>query len=168
VATIIRPFQWAAGLLHLDTRDDQDHDAILMAQDQPAALVGRVSTAQSIPNNAFTDINQDNEFADNAGMYSGLSSVTIAYDGYYFVASGVTWASNGTGVRVNGVQLNGSTVNEIADERPALVGNPRFTAAGGLVLVTGDVIRANVWQNSGGALNCNNRLTVIRLSGPGS
>jgi hypothetical protein len=168
MTAITRPWQWLGGQFVLDNRADQDHDAILLAQDPPAALVGRVSTAQSLANATFTDINQDTEFADNDGMYSGLSSVTIAHDGYYFVASGVTFATSATGVRVNGISLNAAVINEIADERPGLAGNPRFTVAGGLVLVTSDVIRTNVFQSSGGALNCNNRLTVVRITGPGS
>jgi hypothetical protein len=168
MTAVLRPFQWLGGLFALDSRMDQDHDAIMIAQDPPAALIGRVSTAQSIPNNAFTDVNHDTEFADTDGMYSGLAPITIAYDGYHFISAGTAWGSSATGVRVNAVSLNTGIINEISDERSGITGNQRFTVAGGLVLVTGDAIRQNVFQNSGGALNCNARLTVVRLSGPRS
>jgi hypothetical protein len=167
MATITRPWQWAAGQIHTDVRDDQDHDALLIAQDQPCCLVGRVSTAQSIATSTFTDINHDNEFADTDGMYSGLAPITIAFDGYYWVAAGATWASAAGGLRVNAVSLNAGVVGEIATEIDAttVAGSYRHSANGGLSLVTSDVIRQNVWQSSGGALNVNARLSVVRVSG---
>ncbi len=170
MTAIIRPFAWAGASLHTGTRDDQDHDAILLAQDPPGCIVRRAAV-QSISNSTFTDISFDTETADNDTMFAATSTtVTIQHDGWYLIAVGSVWANNTTSHRATAVTLNGTTINEIAAEGPvpSASSNFRHSAAGGLVLVTTDVIRVNVWQGSGGALNCNTRLTVVRVSGPGS
>jgi hypothetical protein len=94
--------------------------------------------------------------------------VTITHDGYYQISAGVKFDSGATGVRVAAISLNGTVQDNIADERPGIAGNQRFTISGGLSLVTGDIIRLNVFQNQGTSLNVLARLTVVRVSGPGS
>lgn len=171
MTAITRPFLWLAGLYLTDNRLDQDHDAILLAQDPPGANAGRISTAQSITNNTFTDITNDTEFFDNDGLYPGggvAARITIAHDGDYLCGCGATWASSGVGSRVAGISINGTVINEIASELAAVAGNYRHGAVGTLVCVTNDIIRTNVWQNSGGALNVNTRFFAVRITGPGS
>jgi len=170
MTAITRPFQWAAGLIHTDARDDQDHDAILLAQDPPMAIVRRVAT-QSINNNSFTDVSFDTEDVDNDGLVNlGTfpTRVTLAHDGYYVVMFGVTWGSNGTGVRAQAATLNATEISGTGFEIPAFTGNPRHGGGNGFIGVTGDIVRLNVFQNSGGALTITARMTVFRISGPGS
>jgi hypothetical protein len=173
MTVITRPFQWGGGLVHTDQRDEQDRRAILFAQDQPGASVGRISTAQSITTASFTDITHDTEFFDNAGMWgspANLTRVTVAYDGYYWCAAGAKWASQAGGVRVCGISVNGVVVDELSHEldATAIAGNFRHGTSGALALVTGDIVRVNVWQNGAATLNCTARLHVVRISGPGS
>lgn len=170
MTAITRPWQWLTNHEITAARTDQDHDAILLAQDPPGAIVRRAAVL-SLTNAIFTDVTFDTQDADNDALWPGggvNQRVTIVHDGYYLVSAGVKFASNATGVRVAAVSLNAAVLDDIADERPALAGNPRFTISGGLVLVTNDIIRLNVFQNSGGNLNVQCRLTVVRAFGPGS
>lgn len=170
MAAITRPYAWASGSIHTGTRDDQDHDAILLAQDPPGCLVRRTTT-QSINNTTFTSITFNSEVTDNDGMFSASSTdVTIQHDGYYVAVYGIDWATNTTGSRVIDILQNAVAIPEGSKELPAGgTGNHKDTGAVVFTATTSDVIRMQVWQNSGGALNVDTaRLAVVRLFGPGS
>lgn len=168
MTAITRPFQWLGGSMHTGTRDDQDHDAILLAQDPPGCIARRAAT-QSISNTTFTDISYDTETADNDSMFAATSTtITIQHDGYQIILVGNKWASSATGTRAHGASINGTVQDEIACQFPGISGNPRYTFGGVIPLVTSDTVKINVWQDSGGALNYQGRLAVFRLSGPGS
>lgn len=170
MTAITRPFQWLGGSLHTGSRDDQDHDAILLAQDPPGCLITRAA-AQSINNTAFTQITFDTELSDNDGMFAASSTtVTIQHDGYYLVVYGVDWGNSATGTRVANVLQNGTAVPAGGLELPTpATGNCVFTGSTVITAVTSDTVKLEVWQNSGGALNVDKaRLAVVRLFGPGS
>jgi hypothetical protein len=170
MTAITRPYNWSALDDITAARMSQDYSAGLLGQDPPCAIVRRVAT-QSITNNTFSDVSFDTEVVDNdtlVDLVGQPTRVTIAHDGYYSIQFGVKWASNATGVRVQAVSINATVQDDMAFEIPAFTGNPRHSGAGGASLVTGDIVRLNVFQNSGAGLNVQARLMVVRASGPGS
>lgn len=171
MTAITRPWQWQAGQYMLDTRADQDHDAILLAQDPPGC-VARRSTSQSINNITFTDISFNTEVADPYGMFAATSAaINVLYDGYYQVQCGIEWASTSrANLRHQKVTLNTVEIDGAMWEAPCPAsGRVIFNFGNVVSCVTGDVLRVNVWQDSGGPLNVLNvRFGAVRLFGPGS
>jgi hypothetical protein len=170
MTAITRPFAWAGGSAFTGSRGDQDHDAILLAQDPPGCIARRTTT-QSINNTTFTAISFNSEVVDNDSMFAATSTdITIQHDGYYLAIYGIDWATNTTGTRVINILQNAVAIPEGSKELPAGgTGNHRDTGCVAFTAVTSDVIRMEVWQNSGGALNVDTaRLAVVRLFGPGS
>jgi hypothetical protein len=170
MTAITRPFAWTGGAIHTGTRDDQDHDAILLAQDPPGCIARRTTT-QSINNTTFTSISFNIETVDNDSMFAATSTdITIQHDGYYLAVYGIDWATSTVGTRVINILQNAVAIPEGSKELPAGgTGNHRDTGSVVFTAVSTDVIRMEVWQNSGGALNVDTaRLAVVRLFGPGS
>lgn len=124
----------------------------------------RVAT-QSIPNTTITDISNDTEVADTDNFINiaGAPTVfTIPYTGWYNITMAVTWANNGTGYRAVRI-LDGGTVL-LEQKIPSLSGDVCSFAFGIQELLTsGHTIKADAYQNSGGALNLTSKMTVAFL-----
>lgn len=163
------PTNWNPNHAPTATELKQVLDAIRLAQDPPGCIVRRVA-AQSISNNTFTDISFDTEVADNDNMFAATSTtVTIQHDGYILNLAGMKWGASGTGLRAQAISINGTVVDDMAFELGADAGsNNRYGCGGGVPLVTSDTVKLNGFQASGGALNAQARLLVVRLFGPGS
>lgn len=168
MTAITRPYNWSALDDITAARQSQDYSAILLAQDPPCCIVRRAAV-QSINNTTFTDVSFDTSVASNDGMFTAPSTtVTIQHDGYYMILVGVKWASSATGTRAHGVSINGTVQDDIACQLPGIAGNPRYSFGGTIPLVTTDTVKLNVWQDSTAALNVQARMSVVRVSGPGS
>jgi hypothetical protein len=165
-----RPYNWSALDDITAARLQQTYAAVLLAQDPPGCIVRRTTT-QSITNTTFTSISFNSEIADNDSMFAATSTdITIQHDGYYLAVYGIDWATNTTGTRVINILQNAVAIPAGNKELPAGgTGNHKDTGAVVFTAVTTDVIRMEVWQDSGGALNVDTaRLSVVRLFGPGS
>jgi hypothetical protein len=113
----------------------------------------------SVSNATNTDMTYDTERHDDESFHSTSSNterltIPSGKGGDYFVSGHVQWAANGTGYRVCGLLLNGTTWIARVTEPGALSGDVteifvstvyRFAAA--------DYVTLRVYQNSGGALN---------------
>lgn len=126
--------------------------------DAPACRVYR-TTNQSIANNTATVVQFPSERWDNFGMHdvsTNNSRITIPTGGagLYLIHSAVSFSANATGIRRISLNLNGSTV--IARQHIAgFTSHPTFLSATAFYrLVAGDYVETEVFQDSGGALDC--------------
>ncbi len=124
-------------------------------------------TPVSIPNAVSTQILFDTSSAN--GITISSSSAVIKYAGYYNIAANARVQTNGAGLRIVSIQLNG--VELASDVVPAVgsgIDNSMSASIESLLLSPGDVITAAVYQNSGGPLNLttpnlnNNSLSISR------
>jgi len=132
------------------------------------AWLSRTNT-QSIANNAFTDVQWENELFDNHDMFDSAVSNTvlnIPIDGLYLIEYGINWTANSTGLRIARVRINGAAT--ILFDTRTTVPTPtqmQFTVTGARYLVAGDTIALQVLQNSTVALNLSpaGDLTYIKI-----
>lgn len=118
----------------------------------PAARID-VNASQSVPNLTVAGLTLGSVRYDPDGLVSG-STIVIKRKGVYLLSAGAFWDQNTAGTRILWVVVNGT--NSDVDSRDANLQNvqsatnrvnfPWFCNAG-------DVIAANVYQGSGGALN---------------
>ncbi len=154
---------------------DAIDDALVASQALIASIVARKAvrassvTNQSIPNNAVTLGTFTTEDFDNDNMFNvGVSTtnVTVNTAGLYLVTGTATWAPNATGVRQAALLKGGTAFATIRT----------FTAGGVLSSGTsvtqvinasvGNVLTFQVFQTSGGALNCTSKVfSASRVSG---
>lgn len=130
--------------------------AITALQGPPKARVGKTLN-QSIPNGVNTAIQFDTELYDTDNIHDvavNNTRLTCNTAGEYLISGAVRWASNGTGVRVSFISVNGTA--RIAQQDAAA---PAGTYAFSQQLVTqyhlnaGDYVELLVYQDSGSALN---------------
>lgn len=146
-----------------------DLTALAGAVNRPPCAIARRVAVFACPTNAFTDIPFDTEDTDNANMINlgaDATKITITQSDIYQISWGVKWASNAASVRAHAISINGAADDTMAFEIPAFTGNPRHSGSGLVKLVAGDIVRLNVWQNTGGNLNIQARLGVVRVSSP--
>lgn len=115
---------------------------------------------QTIANNVptYTTVAWDAELLDTDGMHDNVTNndrLTIVKAGVYMVEAKADFVGNVTGQRALRITLNGNTVagstvvaNNAASQGTAFPGPVHF-----LQLAVGDILRMQVWQNSGGNLN---------------
>lgn len=116
------------------------------------------SVNQSITNNSYVAANFDTELVDTDGTHSTVSNtdrLTIVKAGLYMVMPKTHFIANATGQRACRLTLNGSVVagsvtvaNNNGTQGVSVLGPTQF-----LQLVAGDILRMEVWQNSGAALS---------------
>lgn len=114
----------------------------------------RRSTTQSIPNG--TDTLLVFSTADwNHGATLTTAGITIITPGVYFLEASCPWAANGTGRRNLKILRNSTTVSGaiLIQAQNALPWENVVSVAGSANLAQGDILRAMVAQDSGGALN---------------
>lgn len=114
---------------------------------------------QSIPNNTWTNMSYTSEDTDTDNMHDNATNpdrVTISKAGLYALATKGSFVPNATGQRAarmtrNGTVINGSSVivnNSGAANDTSIVVPTLY-----LQCAVGDILRAQVWQQSGAALN---------------
>lgn len=125
---------------------------------------------QSIPNNAATEIAFDSETEDTSAYHAvGASSIVVpaGLAGFYVVAAQARFAVNATGARELRILVNGAVQAGVGTDSPADAGW-RGSAVVAVPLVAGDVITADLFQNSGAALSTQEpnatRLQVYRVA----
>ena len=115
------------------------------------------STTQSIPNAAATSITFDNKLFDTDALWvpGSPTRLTFATAGVWDLTAGVGFNTNGTGVRVAWISLNGSDATRLIQNG----GPPAAGDVTDLVLATrykfsaGDFVELRTYQTSGGALS---------------
>lgn len=125
-----------------------------LAPSGPAYASTRQSVAQSIPTGAFTALDWTNRTETTAtGMTVGNTGLTCVVPGLYTVTVAASFAANATGQRHLVITKNAT--NEVQGySTNGLTGDIcRMSIASTFKLAAGDVVNANVYQNSGGALN---------------
>ena len=125
-------------------------------------------TTQSINNNSSTGITDYEVILhDLTGMYSGSGTdVTITIPGVYLVVSEAHFASNATGVRSIETLINHTGTGYFLGGElvPAASGQPtQVNATMMYSLAATDTVEMVVYQNSGGSLNVDGNLTVMKL-----
>lgn len=122
---------------------------------QPPAFRGRQSVAQSLTNGLATAITLDAEDLDSASGHTTTSRYVAQYDGWYWIAGGIGYASNGTGIRGVEWWVNGSVLAGSGAMFPASAASSnRLPGRGMLIYLTeGDYVELYAFQSSGGALN---------------
>lgn len=119
----------------------------------------RQTVAQSITSGTFTAVTFDAEDLDYDNGHSTAANTdryTANTTAWYSVSGGVSYAANATGMRglrytVNGTGVNGSEVNVQAGPASVTTSVPGRTML--VFLNSGDILRVEAFQNSGGALN---------------
>ncbi len=116
------------------------------------------SAAQSISNTTDTTISLDSEYYDYGNLHStstNNSRLTAAVAGVYRISGSVNFASNGTGIRVAYIRLNGTT--DIAGQTGPSSGtnSTSLTVDTMYYLNANDYVTLVVYQSSGGSLNVN-------------
>jgi hypothetical protein len=119
------------------------------------------TTAQSIPNSAWTTLNFTEDDVDSDNMHAAnADTVVITKAGLYALAAKGSNVGNATGQRGCRLTLNGSADGNTIKGTSVIVNNvgASFTAAIPLPsvykqLAVNDTLRVQQWQNSGGALN---------------
>ena len=127
--------------------------------ERPSCHIAR-STNQSIDTATWTTLLFNSEEHDNAAMHNTTSNtdrITIPSDGIYAMGAYAIFAANGTGTRSLQVSLNNATPGSGAILQTEIDGLASlavyFNVMGTRTLSGGDILRCDVWQNSGGALN---------------
>lgn len=131
-------------------------------QANPPHCAIRHSVAQSIATGAWSAVVFDTEDEDTASMHSTSSltdQIVIPAAGLYLVTTSLEFATNGTGQRVAGFQVNGTPATgpnvkgRSSNPNPGAGSDPVLNPSSVLKLAVADILRVLVFQNSGGALN---------------
>ena len=124
----------------------------------PNACVSTSSTTQSIPAATWTSLNWDIDLSDFTGLHSVTSNIDNIYikeSGLYRIFSRAQFAANATGTRIMRIMLNGAIVDRTTSIVNAMTAIQPTTVATEIIrnLNSGDTVRIEVYQDSGGALN---------------
>jgi hypothetical protein len=114
------------------------------------------STAQSIPNNVWTDLEYTST-TDFMGASSGVASTELSAtrSGIYTIDAGITWAGSNVGTRFIRLMLNGVVVRGSIVRIPAVTANEfNMNTSITIPVNTGGLpVKVQVCQDSGAALN---------------
>lgn len=114
----------------------------------------RNTVAQSVPNNAFTNVTGFNTTDWNQGCTVQTDRIIVPTAGVYLVRAHVSWASNVTGFRETYILVDGGIAAYNQQVATAFQAGAVHLPAVGLVLCNANsYIQIQVYQNSGGALN---------------
>lgn len=112
----------------------------------------------SIPTGAWTTLTFNSERRDDADFHSTTSNtdrltVPSGHDGWYMISSHARFAANSSGdARSLDLTVNGTYIGISGILTPS--GNyAELSIATVYYLSAGDIVRTQVWQNSGGNLN---------------
>lgn len=125
----------------------------------PPGCVIRLTTTLGISDATVTavqfnaaDARDTDAFHDPASSNTRMT-VPTGLGGWYTAGGVVTFAANGTGYRLVGLRVNGTT--RMAQQTSVSFGTAAntLTVSAPLLLAAGDYVELIVYQNSGGALN---------------
>lgn len=134
----------------------------------PPIFVGVATTGQSIPNNSGTPVAINTTTVDTYGGHSNTtnnSRYTAIVAGYYRIFGQAGWLTNGNGVRVSAIYLNG--VVTFAQTKVAAVSGDTMTVQAThpeLYLNVGDYVEQYVVQTSGGSLTTALNFTAFAIT----
>lgn len=143
-------------------------DAIALLSRPPLFSGAQTITSQSIPNNTYTPVQIDTEYADNLSGHQPGSSATNPYyygmfPGWYLceTAIPISTSASGTtalGASIGGIQNGGSDTTYPGGIIPAVSGGVYMAAAAKLMKMqqtgtygSGDYMYATVTQSNGGS-----------------
>lgn len=137
------------------------------SQQRNSATQGRASAtnaAFTVPNNAVTAVDLTTEQYDQGTYHDNVTNpdrftVPSGHDGNFSVKATGTFVANATGQRGIQITLNGTPVAEGRCDAAA-AGTTAFSVAIDLDLVATDIVRMTAFQDSGGNLDVNARLTI--------
>ena len=117
------------------------------------------SSNQSIANNTGTSIDWgSSEDFDTSGMHdpsSDTTRITIQEDGVYAVGYNFAFTTTANGDRRKGyILINNATVLAAQEGDKQNTTSPQFSTTEPYEFVAGDYIELQVFQDSGGSLNC--------------
>lgn len=124
---------------------------------------------QSIPNAAFTNVAWSAEVRDARGWHDNSVNperVSPGVAGVYAVTFVSNWALSSTGIRRIRILRNGAQVVGFSAQDAVTFGVSTNTLSAEVYLGATEYVTANVWQNSGGALDLDSalaRLTAVRV-----
>lgn len=145
----------------------------------PVARAYRLATsAQDIPNNAWTSIGFDAETSDNDNIHDTATNntrFTCKTAGVYSLFGVVHITNNSTGVREARILLNGGSFSNVlaSDSRNAVNGDHTIIPISTTVeLAVGDYVELQAYQNSGGLLALNvgvnvSHFEMVKVGSPG-
>ena len=111
---------------------------------------------QSLTTSITTTITWDSEAHDPYAMHDNVtnnSRITVPYSGYYMITPELSYAANGTGLRLVIVCVNGVEVGRPAVANATATTPTVASLAIARYLNANDYVEIQGWQNSGGALN---------------
>jgi hypothetical protein len=133
----------------------------------PNVCVVTGSTTQSIPNNVYTSLNWDANITDTTRLHNTVTNnnnIYIKTSGWYLVSAQVTFSANAAGSRSIRLTKNGVVIDRTTVRFPPVAG---FSVSANtsivIELVSGDVIAAEAFQDSGGALNTENNQSQLSI-----
>lgn len=121
----------------------------------PYAMLGRITSNQSVPDSTPTALQWNTEFADSHNGHDNStnpSRYTAQLAGLYQVITTAIWLPNSAGIREISVRVNGSTTYDGSRTVPQSSITQTQQAVKLVRLGVGDYVEAMGWQNSGGAL----------------
>lgn len=135
-----------------------------------AVKVNRTS-AQSIPDDTWTEVSFNNQITDIGGYWSSGTDIIVPSDYpagitayFYLVPIVAVFATNGTGARGLRTLVNGSVEEQYSFDAEITGATTCAVPTSIAAAEEADVITLEVYQNSGGALNLSGVvLTAIRL-----
>lgn len=144
-------------------------DPIAFLQSPPIAEL-RQTTAQSIPNAAYTPLQFNAEDVDSAGGHDNVTNntrYTAVYAGWYQVSGGSGSVPNATGRRITALAVNGAVANgsQISPNNTGAASDTNVPTRTKLVFLNvGDYVELWLYQDSGGALNTNSAVAGVTQS----
>ena len=114
------------------------------------------SSNLSRANNSFVNISFNAEEYDTNGFFTPTSStmtIPSGFAGYYNIQGSVEYATNATGLREAGIQLNGTNITYVFQNNAGSVFGTIVNLSATVYLAVGDTVALDSYQNSGGALN---------------
>jgi len=120
------------------------------------------SGTQSINDTTWTSVLFDTDEWDTSAIHNPSSNTdrfTVPIAGYYLVMGAVEWANNTTGFRSMRITLNGTQVSEQYRINLAAIKHNMNHSWVVKCTAASDIIRLQVYQNSGAGLNIGNAST---------
>jgi hypothetical protein len=115
------------------------------------------NTTQSIPDTAWTELNWNTNMFDPTGLHnvaSNNSNIVVKAPGWYRLSAMVNFTANATGIRQIRFLLAGNVVDRCTAVGPGDASADTVLVSNVMVFAeSGNTIRVEVFQSSGGALN---------------
>lgn len=120
------------------------------------------AAAQSIPDNSQTPITFDTIRSDEQKVFDGTNKITLPYAGVYLATMQGGFANSSLGTQRTFVITQNGVSRAVVDKTTGF--NGRVSLSAQIVAAKGDVVKAEQFQDTGGALNtfgCSFGLTLL-------